>query len=190
MNYQEAIIIPLDVFKKCRFNNIEEEEQVSDDSKPKEDILYDKNLPSDIKIKLYKQQKKLHKKQTIEPQPVTIREDQQIDSLPSEESILEEFSHQTRPSVYFILKYIKESKGVFSWNDQHEVIIEGRTIEDSNIVDLLKFVTNSLIITSSSDIPKGVTEFVTGLQKIGVPKSLIKIPRKSPRRKSDKWENI
>ena len=190
MNYQEAIIIPLDVFRKCNFNKLEEKVESVTSENEQKNVLYNKNLPSDIKIKLHKQQKKLIKKQNIEPQVVSIHEEKLNETQQSEDNILEEFSNQTRPAVYFILKYIKESRDIVSWNDNLEVIIEGETIENSNIIELLKFVTNTLIITSSSDIPVGVSEFISALQKIGVPRSLIKIPRKSPRKKSDMWVNI
>lgn len=189
MSYKEAIIIPLDVFKKCNFSK---EDMSQSDTENKlstpTDILQNKTLPSDVKIKLYKQKKKLQKKREPEPQVVTVKSSTPDKAKPSENIILNEFPMATRPLVYMIMKYMKESTGILSWNNNLELVNEGTAIQDSNIIDLLKFVTNSLTITSNKDVPVGATEFVKGLEKIGVPKAYIKLPRRSARVAG--WINI
>ena len=83
--------------------------------------------------------------------------------------------------MYLILKYLKENKEKISWNDNLELELDGQTVRDSDLIKLLRFVTGSLTITSAADIPLGATEFVNALEDIGVPKTYIKVPRRSPR---------
>ena len=58
MNYKEAVIVPLEVFNKCNFNPEEKERPPQKTG----DILTDKTLPPDVKIKLYNQKTKLTKR--------------------------------------------------------------------------------------------------------------------------------
>ena len=101
---------------------------------------------------------------------------------PSEDIILNQFPLRTKPVVNLILKYMKDSRGILSWTDNLEIVIEGDTIQDSNLIQLLRFVTNSLTITSAKDIPVGAEDFVDTLVDIGVPKAYIQLPRRSPRK--------
>ena len=45
MSFKESIIIPLEIFKECKFDN--------KPPLPSKEILQDDTLPSDIKMKLY-----------------------------------------------------------------------------------------------------------------------------------------
>ena len=144
-------------------------------------ILNDETLPPDVKIKLYNQKKKLTKRPLPEPQLVQIKKEAEVET-PSEDIILNQFPLQTRPVVNLILKYIKYSRGILSWTDNLEIVIKGEAIQDSNIIQLLSFVTNSLTITSPKDIPVGVGDFVDTLVDIGVPKAYIQLPRRSLRK--------
>ena len=175
MNYKEAVIVPLEVFNKCNFNPKEKELPPQKTG----GILNDETLPPDIKIKLYNQKKKLTKRPLPEPQLVQIKKEAEA---PSEDIILNQFPLRTRPVVNLILKYMKDSRGILSWTDNLEIVIEGETIQDSNIIQLLRFVTNSLTITSAKDIPVGAEDFVDTLVDIGVPKAYIQLPGKSPRK--------
>ena len=69
MNYKKAIIVPLEVFKKCNFNPEEKELP----AKKTGDILNDQTLSPDVKIKLYNQKKKLTKRPLPELQLVQIK---------------------------------------------------------------------------------------------------------------------
>ena len=144
-------------------------------------ILNDETLPPDIKIKLYNQKKKLTKRPLPELQLVQIKKEAEAEA-PSEDIILNQFPLRTRPVVNLILKYIKDSRGILSSTDNLEIVIEGETIQDSNIIQLLRFVTNSLTITSAKDIPVRAEDFVNTLVDIGVPKAYIQLPQKSPRK--------
>ena len=176
MNYEEAVIIPMDVFTKCNFTSAEKKPAV----KTSDEIINDAALPSDIKVKLFNQKKKLTKIPLPEPQVVKIQKE--VQQFPSEDIIINQFPIKTRPVVYLLLKYIKDSGGVLSWTDDLEIRIGGKKIQDSNIVQLLKFVTNNLIVTSPKDVPVGAEDFVNALQDIGVPKQYIQLPRRSARR--------
>ena len=46
---------------------------------------------------------------------------------PSEDIILNQFPLRTRPVVNLILKYMKDSRGILSWTDNLEIVIEGET---------------------------------------------------------------
>ena len=64
MTYQEAIIVPLDIFNKCIFSQKEIEQQTEHNRERsikeaiQKDILQNKTLPPDVKIKLYHQKKR------------------------------------------------------------------------------------------------------------------------------------
>ena len=177
MNYKEAVIVPLEVFNKCNFNPQEKELPPQKTG----DILNDKTLPPDVKIKLYNQKKKLTKRPLPEPQLVQIKKEVEVEA-PSEDIILNQFPLRTKPVVNLILKYMKDSRGILSWTDNLEIVIEGDTIQDSNLIQLLRFVTNSLTITSAKDIPVGAEDFVDTLVNIGVPKAYIQLPQRSLRK--------
>ena len=134
-----------------------------------------------MKLKLYNQKKKLTKRPLPEPQLVQIKKDVEVEA-PSEDIILNQFPLRTKPVVNLILKYMKDSRGILSWTDNLEIVIEGDTIQDSNLIQLLRFVTNSLTITSAKDIPVGAEDCVDTLVDIGVPKAYIQLPRRSPRK--------
>ena len=116
-----------------------------------------------------------------EPKLVQIKKEVEVEA-PSEDIILIQFPLRTRPVVNLILKYMKDSRGILSWTDNLEIVIEGETIQDSNLIQLLRFVTNSLTITSAKDIPMGAEDFVDTLVDIGVPKVYIQLLRRSPRK--------
>ena len=97
-----------------------------------------------------------------------------VDSIP--------ISHQ--PYVRSILKFLKDYPDQISWNDQHEIIIDGKTFPNSNIMKLFQFLMKTLVITSASDVPNGGKEFYDKLHEIGVPQQWVKItfPRTSGRK--------
>ena len=199
MTYQESIIIPLDVFKKCNFSQQDLEEHTTagdctDKTKTvttstKTEILNDHALPPDVKIKLFNQKKRLDKQPTKKPQEVTVKSDLPVPPS-GVDYILSHFSYKLKPVVYILLKYIQDSKGIISWNDNLELELNGRTVQDSDLISLLRFVTGTLTITSAEDIPKGGEEFANALENIGVPKTYIKLPRRIPRQtqSSKSWE--
>ena len=193
MSYQESIIIPLDVFKKCNFSqqDLEEHSTPSDcagktktvTTTTKSQILNDDALPPDVKIKLFNQKKRLDKQPAKKPQEVTVK--RELPAPPSNvDFILSHFSFKLKPTVYILLKYIQDSKGIISWNDNLELELDGKTVPESDLISLLRFVTGSLTITSAEDIPKGGEEFANALDNIGVPKTYIKLPRRSARQPS------
>ena len=100
MNYKEAVIVPLEVFNKCNFNPQEKELPPQKTG----DILNDKTLPPDVKVKLYNQKKKLTKRPLPEPQLVQIKKEVEVEA-PSEDIILNQFPLRTKPVANLILKY-------------------------------------------------------------------------------------
>ena len=59
--------------------------------------------------------------------------------------------------------------------DDLEIVIEGERIQDSNLIQFLRFVTKSLTVTSAKDIPMGAEDFVDILVDISVPKAYIQL---------------
>lgn len=187
-SFSESIIIPLEVFKKCNFSQKELlEHETEHQVEEAKGILEDATLPADVKIKLHNQKKRLAKKLGKKPQEVTIKSDFKAVATSLDDYILSHFSLKLKPTVYIILKHIRDSRGVVDFNENRELVLGGNTIQDSDIISLLRFVTGSLTITSAADIPLAAEEFVQALEDIGVPKTYIKLPRRSPRQPSPEW---
>ena len=111
MSFEESVIVPLSVFKKCNFSQQGEEETESDphknilkeDETPKnildetpKNILNDTTLPPDVKIKLHHQKKRLGKRVAKEPQLVTIKSNS-AGPPPDEDYILSQFALKLKP---------------------------------------------------------------------------------------------
>lgn len=164
MSFRESVIIPLELFKKC---NLQKEDNA---------ILRDVNLPSDVKMKLYNQEKKIEKMRTSDKDPEPhLQEDHSF--------IINAVPLHLQPYVQSILKVINSRKEAIRWNQELEVVIDGKPFSNSNIVDLFKFITKSLVVTADTDLPIAAREFYNKLLEIGIPKSWIKatFPRRTNR---------
>ena len=159
MSFKESIIIPLELFKKCTY-----------DSKPLEptkDVLYNDNLPSDIKMKLFSQSQ-LHQHHD-KNKPVATK----IEGI-DKEHILNLIPDKDKPSISSILSILEKHRDQVWWNKDNELIINGLTVPNSNIVEILLYLTKNKIVTSDEDTPKGLLAFYEKLQSLNVPNSWIK----------------
>ena len=171
VGFKEAVIVPRDVFDRCNFREA-----------TNEDILYDANLPPDLKMKLYSQRKKLRpseskyaRVQVVKPPPAASRHKVSQDV----HSILQHVSERNRPNASSILaKILHAGEDTMSWNDRLEMTINREQFPNSNIIDLLQYVLGEKIITGTADVPLAGKEFYTALIEMGVPSSLLRI-RKS-----------
>jgi len=158
MSFKESIIIPLDMFSKCKFSS---EEGGEEDEAAK---LLDADIPSDIKMKLHSQKKKHSKNTNSDEQSRYEDVDFIVQILPE----------KSQPFARSILQKISDHKGEISWNENLELVLDGRPLADTNIIELFKLISKNLIITKQSeDVPKGAHQFVGKLLEIGVPRSWI-----------------
>ncbi len=103
------------------------------------------------------------------------------DTTPFSEDILTLMPSQHRPVVENIIKIIKKHPEDVRWNDNYEVILNNRLLPDTNIQDILHYLLNTKVITSSADIPPGMERVKEALVNIDVPSTWFR--RKSPRSK-------
>ena len=173
-NFSESVLIPYSLFRKCHLD-------VAEDNR-----LTDESLPVDVKLKLFNQDEKLREvkeksKAKDKPKPNDTKE---YGPEGDTSFIVDLMPEKHQPAVSSILKKIKARSAEIGWNRELEVYIDSQLYSGSNIIELLKFVTKSLIITSDANIPIAGRAFLQKLHDIGVPKSWIKatIPRQSTRR--------
>jgi hypothetical protein len=173
MSFQESIIIPLSMFEKCKFK-----EEVN----PEEDILNNESMPSDLKMKLLQQERKLKPKKKLQPRKelsLIDESDKKIhpdNKLYNEQIqyILGKISRKHQPFISSILHYIKDYSNQISWNKDFDIIIDKLLVNNTNIIDILKLLTKDLIVTADTDIPLGSRKFYDKLIDIGIPKSWIR----------------
>ena len=84
------------------------------------------------------------------------------------ESILSHFSKQLQNKARLLLQYI-ETNPLIDWSEHGELIIEGKQILDSHVIDILKY----LLIPYKNFKPNGSEEIIKHLAN--VPKTLLKI---------------
>ena len=180
MSFAESVIIPLELFEKCQLSK----------NKP-ESILFDQNLPKDVKMKLFDQEKIFERNDTSK---VTTDTEKPLSQkmLNKTEFIVDSVPISHQPYVRSILKFLKDYPDQISWNDQHEIIIDGKPFPNSNIMKLFQFLMKTLVITSASDVPVGGKEFFDKLREIGVPQQWVKItfPRKTSRKSRKRTSSL
>lgn len=156
MSYHKAVIVPASIFERCKFDT------------GTNDILFDNTLPTDVKLKLYNQNKLLNldgkKKQKTTSNDQTLYVEKFISTIhPS-----------VRPFAKSILDKLQNNLDI-SWSPDGEITIESETYYGSNITEILKYILNLLVITNDNDIPHGATPFLQFLQKINIPQEWIKL---------------
>lgn len=195
-DFSESIIIPLSMFKKCNFESKESKltpnaVKDSDEATVRaRKFLFDENLENDdAKIKLYNQHKRLYfdKKQKpviVKQAKVTETPHQRFSKENDISSILQSFALKTRPFVNSILRKFLHNEDVITWDSNMEVIIDGVQYPESNIIELLKYIMGSKVVTSEEDIPIATDVFLDAIENLNIPKSWVKIPKKNPPRSS------
>lgn len=178
MSYSEAVIVPLEIFQKCKFDTpVDQRKQI-----------LCKALPSDVKLKMLQQHMKFNEK----AQKKKVAEEKTVD--PNEKKVAEESSDMMvndivstiavkyRPYAESILRKIMASSEI-SWNDRHEITIDGTLFPASNIFEIMQYLMKSKTVTSHRDVPVGLLETHKKLLELGVPNSwlLAKIPRRTQR---------
>ena len=187
MSFSESVIIPLSLFKACQLTDINK-----DANHERRIILEDEELPVEKKMLLYNQQQiKATKDQTE-----SVSKQSSDDRV--QDDILININAKYRPQIKLILEIIRENPDIVSFDETtFEVIINGKIIENSNIIDILKDFTKNSVITKESDVSKGVVDLYDALvNTLNIPKSWIPLivqkPRRSKRKRnqSNKKSNI
>ena len=180
MSFQESIIIPLETFKKYQTHK-------GTDKRQDENVLYDTSLPPDVKMKLYNQEKALKRNIQI---PSAVSEPKSNDTTKDYDFIIDSIPTAIQPFVSSILHHLQRFKDQITWNNQLEVIIDGKPFANSNIIKLFQFIMKKITITSDKDIPIAALEFYRKLLEIGVPNAWMKLtfPRKPGRKKGKSTE--
>jgi hypothetical protein len=170
--YEQAMLVPLTLFNQCNF------EKQSEKTKS-ETILNDSTLPSDIKIKLFDQEKRLSMDGKAKDKLIKNKIPQNY------AEILSYTDSANKPFIKSILDKIEEHASEIFWNASLEVTIEGKFYPESSIIEIFRFLMKKSVITKDSDIPIAGREMRQKLLAIGVPQSWLKVnfQRTSSRRK-------
>lgn len=170
MSFEHSVIIPYKLYQKC---NLEESSSAA-----ALDILTDATLPSDQKLKLYNQA--LLSSTTTTP-PLPVKKKKRNNTTTASEHILHNFPDKDKPVVSSILSIIDQNPSRLNYKDDMRVILNGDPIPDSNLINILLFLTNNLTVTSDKDIPSGSKKVYAELLSIGMPDVWIK-PKRLKRR--------
>lgn len=168
-SFKESIIIPIALWKQCT---------LSKQSSFHEDPLkiLKSNIPADRKMPLYNTKRIQVKKKTNENKiPGKKIFGEHVSETSSKDKEIRYIAQQIhiskRPYIESMLKFIQENPDVLAWNKQHEIIIEGIPIPDTNIIKIFQLFAGMLPLTSSKDYPKGAQEVYDKLIDGGIPKS-------------------
>ena len=161
MSFQKAIIIPYDVYTDCVRKSKKEAEN---------NILRDPSLSSDKKLKLYQQERLQHK----------IAKTDKVDhdappSRDASEFILSNFPSKSQPIINSILDWIHKHPAVISFDDKLRVTVNGDLMPDSNIINILLYLSGNLPVTGSEDVPTGSEIVHRTLVHNGVPGNWFKV---------------
>jgi hypothetical protein len=154
-----------------------------------ESILTDTHLSNDQKIKLINQHRhlKIPSRQTKQkhlkaPSPQTKQKIKKLKTI----GIFENIAYEYKPFIHNIIQIIKKKPQKISWDDNFTLILNNELIPDTDVKILMQYISNGLIITRDSEIPKAADEFIESLITLGVPDDWIKV--KGKRRKSKRTQ--
>lgn len=173
MSYEKAVIVPYSWYEQNKPKAID----IYSDSP--EEILKNKKLAPDVKLKLFHQQRLLNKQSTKKSISEIESEERKDYDRSSISSIVSEIEDSVKPYARDVLHLLKDHPD-FSWNSSREVIIEDQPFYDSNLRDLLNYALGKLTVTRQEDIPIGGIAFLNFLDKIKIPPAWIKARARSP----------
>lgn len=168
-SFKESVIIPYAMFKDCSFSK-----EVVDYNEPyavrrqkelmqermynrKPYSVYSTDIPASVKRVIVDDNMEKRKRK------INILDD--VDDLPISE-ILKEIPVSQRPNIQSILDKLLENSA--KWDRNGQLILRGKIIKGSNIVDIMNFFSRS---TKSQKEPRGLAEIWDFLQRINVPVS-------------------
>ena len=146
------------------------------------DVLTKSNSSDDTQVKQYNQtlQRYLtYEDKYLSPSSATAAT---VQSVPTsdlwEKDILESVPINAKKKAQLLLNRIKASDGSVGWNAQGELLVKGRPVAGSNILDLV----NDVLRKRQHFNPHGWEEFAQALRDTNVPQDLIGHP--------DRWAYI
>lgn len=170
MSFERSIIIPFELYKKCKLPTTDATSL---------DILTNKTLPSDTKLKLYDQAVISEKHSTSSSSPPPL-----VNAVTKGQHILHNIPDKDKPVVRSILDIIHDNDKILDYNDNLEVIIDGQRISGSHLVNILLYLTNNIPVTSEKDVPEGAHEVYTRLIELGMPAVWIKKVQRPKRQRT------
>lgn len=182
MSFRESIIIPLETYKRC---------QLSPNDTTR-NILVDKSLPSDEKLKLIAHEQRLTKLKKTKtsshhPNSAPISDNRPVQVTRKLILPIQPFPLEDRPIIQAILDVLNEHSQEISWEpNSYTVIIDGTPITNSNVLRVFQYFFKLFPVTSVNDIPAGTREVFDKLLKFKVPTSWIKRrppPLRTPRKR-------
>lgn len=156
MTFEQSIIIPLELYQKCRL----------DEADSSLDILLDNTMPADKKLKLYNQSTLTKRTDEIP----NIRDT----SVMVGDHILHNIPDKDRPVARAILDVFRAHPSELGWTDNGEVIINSDTIPNSSLINILLYFTKNLPVTSQIDVPLGARRLYEKLISLDMPSSWVK----------------
>jgi len=165
-SFERSVLIPYAVYQRCR---VDKDEDV--------DILLDKTIPSDKKLKLYHQS--ILQSKTPPPPPPAASSRAVDDTL---DYILHNIPDKDKPQARAILDIIKANPFEVNWSNNAELVLDNNIVPGSNLINLLLYFTKNLPITRGGDVPVGTRELYRKLLTLGMPASWVKAkPPAAPR---------
>ena len=176
MTFQESIIIPLSLFKKCQI-----EETIRANIGTSEQILHNPTLHFAEKIKLYNQAKLLEQKNRADA--VISPEVSRRVSENETDTFLHGIPEKYKPYGKSIVEFIRKHPNEVGWDELQRIRVKGFVIPDSNLGESLKHFMKNTVVTKDSDIPPGTQILQETLFDLGIPKSWfpVKYPTRTGR---------
>lgn len=183
MSFQESIIIPLSLFKKCRIA----ETVANGDDLTRNKILGNPQLHPSEKIGLYNQANILERSQ----KKVEHIREKPIDIAKEDDELLIGVQEKYKPYGKSIIDFIRKNPDDVGWDEQYRIRIKGWIIPNSNLNETLKHFMRNTIVTKESDIPPGTNILSETLFDLGIPKTWFPQKRAAKTgRKRARVENI
>ena len=177
-SFKESIIIPVSLYNQYKSLNI----------KPSQNVL---NISSNETNPLIKRQQELVNQKMFNKKPYSVyttynnldtsientqvpikNEKLAIQNMElSIKDILKNIDIAQRPNIKSILEKLLDNN--IKWNEQGEVILRNLTLFKSNIIDIMKYLSGTIVYKDK--LPYGLKEVWNILEEIGIPKSWIKV---------------
>ena len=179
-SFEKAVIIPLSTYERC----------VLTDKDTSLDILTDKSIPVDRKLKLFHHYLTSAAASSSSsasagpppPPPLSTKG----------QHIVHNFADVDKPVIKSILEVIHSNPSVIDYNDRLEVLVNGELFPESNLINILLYFTGNLPVTSDDDIPIASRDVYQALLGLSVPPVWIKArfkQRKQPKRKATQFKD-
>jgi hypothetical protein len=169
--FKKMILVPEQNYTRHGASN----DYLSDLDQQMKKIL-ESQQPQDIKLKLYNDvlQKRIQAAMFNTPEPLVAppeKQEEEEEDFPKE-ILVKSIPKTQRDNAKNFLDFLDRHRNIISYNNKGEITFNGKTIEHSNVTDLIDFA-----LRRSATRPIGLSEFRSALNQMNVPKTLIKNKR-------------